>query len=73
MTEHVHSHKTKSLYTIKMPCIKFQKTEKEDLAGSLGISDETLGFDVVSENPEALEPFLQEASIGANPCGAIPS
>lgn len=56
-----------------MPCIKFQKTEKEDLAGSLGISDETLGFDVVSENPEALEPFLQEASIGANPCGAIPS
>lgn len=56
-----------------MLCSKFQKTKKKNLARSLGISHKTLSFDVVFENPKALEPFLQEECIGANPCGAIPS
>jgi hypothetical protein len=56
-----------------MLCSKFQKEKKKNLARSLGMSHKTLSFDVVFENPKALEPFLQEECIGANPCGAIPS
>ena len=79
ITKHVRSHKTKSLI-IKKKRDKIsmyhqnavqqisEDKKKKNLARSLGISHKTLSFDVVFENPKALEPFLQEECIGANPC-----
>jgi hypothetical protein len=50
-----------------------RKRPNSHLGRTLGRFCETLGFDVVFQNPKALEPFLQEERVGANPCGAIPS
>jgi len=83
ITKHVRSHKTKSLIIKKKrdkisiyhqnAVQQISEEKKKNHARSLGISHKTPSFDVVFENPKALEPFLQEECIGANPCGAIPS
>lgn len=49
------------------------KAQKADLARSLGQFQQTIGFNIILENPEALHTFVKVERVRANPSRVIPS